>query len=234
MRKLILLVVSLVLFSVPFVILAGEEIKSVEEILNEIKTQQGVTELEDIDCDKVTDEQFEQLGNAVMSIMHPDPKQHELMDQMMGGEGSASLKAMHIYMGQRYLDCSSDFGMMGGTSGMMGGMMGGNMMGMMDGGMMNNLLTNPSANESDGNWSYSMMGFPTTAGFGWVWMVFGWLFMILFWALVILAIIWLVKTSVGKTDGQDKTLTAVEILKKRYAKGEISKKEFEQMRKNIV
>jgi len=195
--------------------------------------QQNIGEIKNIDCNKVTDDQWEKLGDAVMSIMHPDERQHELMDRMMGGEGSDSLKAMHIYMGQKYLNCSSDSGMMGGNSGMMGGMMSGNMMGMMGGGMMNNLLTKSSANNSDGNWRYSMMGFPTTAGFGSGWMIFGWLFMILFWALVILAIVWLIKTLVGKTGGQDKNLTGREILKRRYAKGEISKKEFEEIKKEI-
>jgi uncharacterized membrane protein len=43
----------------------------------------------------------------------------------------------------------------------------------------------------------------------------------------------LVKTLAGKTSGQAKNLTAQEILKQRYAKGEISKKEFEQMKKDI-
>jgi putative membrane protein len=104
--------------------------------------------------------------------------------------------------------------------------MGGGMMKMMKGGMMNNLLTNPSLKDSDGKWRHSMMGNFGLFGFGWI-------FMILFWVLVILVIVWLVKTLAGKTSGQAKNLTAQEILKQRYAKGEISKKEFEQMKKDI-
>jgi len=151
--------------------------ESIETVLQAILNQQKVSTIQRLDLSKISDDDWERLGDAVMELQHPG-QAHEVMDQMMGGEGSDSLKAMHIYMGQRYLDCSSDLGMMGGTSGMTGGMMGGNMMGMMGGGMMNNLLTNPSANYSDGNWSYSMMGFPTTAGFGSGWMIFGWLFMV--------------------------------------------------------
>ena len=78
-----------------------------------------------------------------------------------------------------------------------------------------------------------MMGFPMTAGFGPGFMIFGWLFMILFWILAILAIVWLVKFLAGNVDTRDKNLTAYEILEKRYAKGEISKREFEQIKKEI-
>jgi uncharacterized membrane protein len=221
MRRLILLTITAVLLSIPVTTLAvqDEHNQSVDGVLAEIKTQQNVAELKDIDCDQVTDGQWEELGEAVMSIMHPDEEEHELMDQMMGGEDSDSLKAMHISMGRQYLGCSS-------SSGMMGEMMGGGMMKMMKGGMMNNLLTNPSLKDSDGKWRHSMMGNFGLFGFGWI-------FMILFWVLVILVIVWLVKTLAGKTSGQAKNLTAQEILKQRYAKGEISKKEFEQMKKDI-
>ncbi|KKK96461.1 hypothetical protein LCGC14_2662540 [marine sediment metagenome] len=55
-----------------------------------------------------------------MSDMIPNPKQHEWMDEMMGGEGSENLSAMHRLMGYRYL--SDDGGFIG--SMMMGGMFG--------------------------------------------------------------------------------------------------------------
>ena len=87
-----------------------------------------------IGCDKLTDEQLEAIGEYYMEQMHPG-EAHEMMDKMMGGEGSESLKQMHIQMAKR-LYCNEDIGgMMGG--GMMNMMMGGgNMMGS---GMMGNL-----------------------------------------------------------------------------------------------
>jgi putative membrane protein len=65
-------------------------------------------------------------------------------------------------------------------------------------------------------------------GFG-----FGWLLMILFWVLVILGIVYLVKGIAGSAKKREQQETAMDILKKRYAKGEISKEEFEEKKKDI-
>ncbi|OGZ76589.1 MAG: hypothetical protein A3G45_01750 [Candidatus Staskawiczbacteria bacterium RIFCSPLOWO2_12_FULL_37_15] len=75
-----------------------------------------------------------------------------------------------------------------------------------------------------------MMGFGY--GYGWI----GAIFMIVFWVLVILAIVsfvsWLVRQSKGTTN--DNGNQAMDILKERYAKGEINKEEFKAKKKDLV
>jgi putative membrane protein len=63
-------------------------------------------------------------------------------------------------------------------------------------------------------------------GMGMWW--FGGFFMLLFWGIIIFLLVSLLKKS-----GQGEKETAEEILKKRYARGEISKEEFERMKKDI-
>ena len=57
----------------------------------------------------------------------------------------------------------------------------------------------------------------------------GGIFMILFWVLIILGVLYLVKVLLGSDgSGVDKPPeTAREVLEKRFARGEISKEEFE-------
>lgn len=60
-------------------------------------------------------------------------------------------------------------------------------------------------------------------------MGFGWLFMILFWVLIIFLVVFFLKKS-----GLGRKETAEDILKKRYARGELSKEDFERMKANIT
>ncbi|HUU04566.1 MAG TPA: SHOCT domain-containing protein [Patescibacteria group bacterium] len=63
----------------------------------------------------------------------------------------------------------------------------------------------------------------------------GWGFgMILFWILVIVGIVVLVKWILGqKPPALPQGDAALDILKKRYAKGEISREDFERMKKDL-
>jgi putative membrane protein len=69
--------------------------------------------------------------------------------------------------------------------------------------------------------------------YGWG-MGFGWLFMIIFWALVILGVVYIFKMISERSRLAEKGETALDILKKRYAKGEISKEEFEKMKNDLT
>ncbi len=84
-----------------------------------------------------------------------------------------------------------------------------------------------------GGWNMGpdMMGY---WGMGW----FGMIFMIAFWVLLIVGLVFLVKwliqtTSSGKTDGRMGS-SAIEILKERYARGEIDQAEFEVKKKDLL
>ncbi len=60
----------------------------------------------------------------------------------------------------------------------------------------------------------------------------GWIFMIIFWAAILFLIFYFVKILAGKnTDVRRES--AEDILKKRYASGEISKEEYQSMKKEL-
>lgn len=69
--------------------------------------------------------------------------------------------------------------------------------------------------------------------YGWG-MGFGWIFMILFWILVILGIVFLVRLIAGFQKNKQSRESPLDILKKRYAKGEITKEEFQKMKDDMM
>ncbi len=70
------------------------------------------------------------------------------------------------------------------------------------------------------------------AGYG----LFGGLMMLLFWILIIAGIVLIVRWFFGQEDPQGSLAeeTALDILRKRYACGEIDKEEFKAKRKDIL
>jgi putative membrane protein len=58
---------------------------------------------------------------------------------------------------------------------------------------------------------------------------------LLFWILIIVGVVLLIKWLVeqGKTTGSEQ-ISALETLKMRYAKGEITAEEFEEMKKRLI
>lgn len=74
------------------------------------------------------------------------------------------------------------------------------------------------------------LGFNSYSGFGW----FGGMFMmIIFWVGLILLIAWLVRELSGGRREKDGH-RALDILKERYARGEIDKKEYEEKKKELL
>ena len=81
-----------------------------------------------------------------------------------------------------------------------------------------------------GGWG--MMGPGMMGGFGWGW--FMTVFCILFWGLVIWGIVALVRGQSGsRGSDSSKADSALEVLKKRYARGEIDKEEYEEKKKDL-
>jgi len=67
---------------------------------------------------------------------------------------------------------------------------------------------------------------------GGLWMGLGALFLFIFWALIIALVVWLI-VRLARSGKQSASQSPLEIAKARYAKGEITKEEFEQLKKDL-
>ena len=124
-------------------------------------------------CSQLTETQLESIGDYLMEQMHPG-EAHELMDKMMGGEGSESLRQVHIAMAKR-LYCND----ISGTAqyGTMGMMMSRGMMG---------YGTNYGGGMMGYGMGYGMMGY----GY---WGFLNILYLVLAIGLIILVYLWIIK-----------------------------------------
>jgi uncharacterized membrane protein len=199
--------------------------REISDILAEIREEQGIGSNDTIDPDRVSDKHLEEVGEAVMELMHPNEREHDFMDQVMGGEGSESLEYMHRMMGYRYL--RGEYGSP--ISPMMGrGMMGMRMMGglpMMGWGM----------HGRPGRGIYSASPGMMMGG---AWPFFFW--RIVMWIIlfaVIGVVVWLIirnqKQRGLSNIASSYSGSALEIAKRRYASGEISREEFETLKRDI-
>lgn len=201
-----------------------------EEILRHTKTeeQEGKEiweklQAKNLTCEDLNDEDFGKLGEYFMGQMTGEThaSMNAMMMQMHGKEGE---EQMHILMGKRLSGC-------GNTSGTSTPYF---WFGFMP--MMNMML--PYFQKGD--WSAPSKNFNNMMNFGygypmmnWGFGIFGWIFMILWWVVLILAFVFLVKWISGLMDKNKKGETALGILKKRLASGEISKHEYEELKKEI-
>jgi len=188
---------------------------SIEVVLQSILESQNVSTIQGLDLSKVSDDEWEHLGDAVMELQHPGSA-HKVMDRMMGGEGSENLRQMHKNMGQTYLGYgNSNYG-----PGMMVG-----------GGMMN--FYNDNTNDywkGGGDRMMSNFGSSPMSFYG---RGFGFIAMLLFWGLIIFGVAGLLKWIISQWKVSTKEKSTLDIIKERYAKGEIDKKKFEEMKKDL-
>lgn len=169
----------------------------------------------EVTCDSLSDADFGALGEYFMGQSIGNTQRHALMNQMMtnmmGEEGE---EQMHVAMGKRLSGCEPDAQIPQSGVGFMPMMpplaslapLGGWMMGY-------------------GGWNNTMGGWN---GFG----LLGWIPMLLFWIILILGVVALLRY-LGKSGQHGSGKTPLEILKERYARGDIDKKEFEQMKKDL-
>ena len=73
-------------------------------------------------------------------------------------------------------------------------------------------------------------------GMGW-WMVFGSIWMVAFWAVIIALVIWGIRKLTqreGSGPGTTEKRAPLDIAKERYARGDLSKEEFEHIKKGLI
>ena len=167
-------------------------------------------------CQNLSDGDYELLGEYFMGTMMGDS--HGAMNAMLERRlGKVGEEQMHIAMGKRMSGCDTSAQYPQGFNFMP---------------MMGRWSSPTGFNQNNNN---SMMwGFgnnPMGWGFGW----FGGIFMLIFWILIIAGIVILIKWLVGQSHGMHghKGNNTLDILKERYAKGEINKEEFEAKKKDL-
>ncbi len=78
-----------------------------------------------------------------------------------------------------------------------------------------------------------MMGYGFDGPLGWLGMIIGMVVHLAFVGLIVLAVIWMFRAVFpGKSD--DSTPASLEILKQRFAKGEISRDEYQQLKQDLA
>lgn len=183
-------------------------------------------------CTVLAENDFELLGEYFMGQMAGTAHEgmNQMMKTMMGEEGE---RATHIALGKRASGCDPNAaypmgsGMMGWGMPMMGGYPynGASSTGWIRGGW---------SNPFDLNLYRPMM---PMIGFGYgygAWSWVGFILMLAFWIVIILALAAGLKWLIQRGSGSERAKSALGILEERYAKGEISKKEFEEKKKDLL
>ena len=203
--SILLAAIMLLVFLIPFSVMAEEmAIRPVEDVLAEIRQEQGAATNEQIDVTKVSSEKLEELGDSVMEELIGNHAMHERMDARLGGEGSEALADYHRTLATKYLT--------GAPLGMMGGMWRGPRTGI------------------DGRAGNYMMG-NGWMGIGWIVAILVGLFVLAAIGLIIFLIARIghgsMRSGVNHNGGQSEISTnALNVLAERYARGEIDDDEY--------
>ena len=224
------------------------EIRSIDLIITDIREDLNIGANDAINVEEVKVELLEELGDSVMEAYIGDSERHEEIDNYYGGDDSETLSELHIQLGKDYLngypitmmsfmpfrwnevnDSYSGYyrhGMMGRNYGYpdsndqyYGGMMGRNY-GYADSndryysGMMGRNNSNLGWMNNTFNRNYGMMNLSSG---GMIMGIFGFI-------LLVVVLYYLFNSN--KVDNRISTNSALDILKERYARGEISRDEF--------
>lgn len=166
----------------------------------------------ELTCKDLSDDNFGTLGEYFMGQMigESHAAMNAMMIRMMGESGE---EQMHVAMGKRLSGCdtTAQYPDMASNMPMMQVMMGGY----------------PFLKGGD-----DMMGNFATYGPGSFFGFFGMLVMLIFWILIIVAVIALIRWLIQGQGGAHGN-RGLDILKERYAKGEINKEEFESKKRDL-
>lgn len=168
-------------------------------------------------CDKLTNDDFEKIGEYFMGQSIENTERHVAMNQMMTNMmGENGEEQMHITMGKRLSYCDPNAQIPTGG---------------------NNFIPMFSNQRGGGSpmmwWGFGPTGDWIGTGFG----IFMFIAMLLFWVLLIVGTIVLIRYLINPRR-EDKVppsaKTPLQILQERYARGEIDKKEFEEKKKDLA
>lgn len=221
-KKTLLLAVLLLVAAVPVAAqVMSDDHTASEEALGKAVWQK--LQSKETECSKLTDDEFGYLGEYFMGQMLGDAhaSMNEMIERMHGDEGE---EAMHVVMGKRLSGCDTNAVLPAGSRGFMP------MMTMMGGGM----WSGPSFDKN--NWRSFMLDGGSMMSYGfWGPLTAVWFIWHLFWlALVIGVCVWFVRRFVHGGSKHRDGSGALDVLKERYAKGEISKQEFDEKKKDIL
>ena len=76
-----------------------------------------------------------------------------------------------------------------------------------------------------------MMWWMHDGSVSWWWMLVGWVWMVAFWGVIVALAVWGIRAVMGP---RDRRASPLDIAKERYARGEITREQLEEMRRTLA